>query len=46
LRHIEGVGAVKLKACDIVRHRLVQEIVDAYEDGPRKRQHLTHGSGA
>ncbi len=31
LRGIEGVGAVTLERADIVRHRLVQNIVDAYE---------------
>jgi phosphate starvation-inducible PhoH-like protein len=45
LRNIEGVVGVKLNNCDIVRHRLVQEIVDAYEGGPRKRKHAPHGSG-
>ena len=31
LRHIQGVGSVELTAADIVRHRLVREIVGAYE---------------
>tara|TARA_Y100001968_G_scaffold333848_1_gene400145 strand:- start:6636 stop:7595 length:960 start_codon:yes stop_codon:yes gene_type:complete len=31
LAKISGVASVKLDASDIVRHRLVQEIVDAYE---------------
>lgn len=35
LRNIEGVGIVQLSKSDIVRHRLVQEIVRAYEDEPR-----------
>ena len=39
LHGIEGISAVKLKNSDIVRHRLVQQIVDAYEAGPRKRPH-------
>ena len=39
LHGIEGISAVTLKNSDIVRHRLVQEIVDAYEGGPRKRPH-------
>ena len=38
LHGIEGIAAVKLKNSDIVRHRLVQEIVDAYEGGPRRRE--------
>jgi phosphate starvation-inducible PhoH-like protein len=41
LHGIEGITAVKLTAADIVRHPLVQQIVDAYEGGPRKRQRLT-----
>lgn len=32
LRGIEGFAAVRLTGSDIVRHRLVQEIVRAYED--------------
>lgn len=38
LKDIEGVGEVYLKRRDIVRHRLVQNIVDAYEDGRQKRR--------
>lgn len=34
LRGIEGVATVRLHTSDIVRHRLVQEIVDAYERRP------------
>ena len=37
-RGIEGVVAVKLTRADIVRHRLVQEIVDAYDHPPKKRR--------
>jgi len=32
LGEIEGIGVVRLQASDIVRHRLVQRIVEAYED--------------
>lgn len=32
LGSIPGVATVKLSRADIVRHRLVQEIIDAYED--------------
>ncbi len=32
LGKIEGIGIVRLQASDIVRHRLVQRIVEAYED--------------
>lgn len=41
LASISGVAAIKLDASDIVRHRLVQAIVDAYEpvdDSARKRK--------
>ncbi len=44
LRGIEGVAAVKLTAADIVRHRLVQQIVDAYDQRPRKRRPARRGS--
>jgi len=37
LRGIEGLGAVELTRADIVRHPLVQAIVDAYER-PRKKK--------
>lgn len=40
LEDIEGIGFTRLSSSDIVRHRLVQEIVRAYDDtasGPRKR---------
>ena len=35
LRDIVGVNIVQLNKSDIVRHRLVQEIVRAYEDEPK-----------
>jgi phosphate starvation-inducible PhoH-like protein len=37
---IEGIGIITLSGADIVRHRLVQEIVRAYDEGPAgvKRQ--------
>jgi phosphate starvation-inducible PhoH-like protein len=39
LQGIEGLTHVTLNESDIVRHRLVQDIVRAYDDGPsRKRQ--------
>jgi phosphate starvation-inducible PhoH-like protein len=37
LQDIEGVACVKLSRGDIVRHPLVQTIVNAYEHGPPKR---------
>ena len=38
LRGIRGFAAVELTSADIVRHPLVQEIVNAY-DRPRKKRH-------
>jgi phosphate starvation-inducible PhoH-like protein len=38
LRNIEGYASVVLTKTDIVRHRLVQEIVRAYEEGPKKKR--------
>jgi phosphate starvation-inducible PhoH-like protein len=38
LRGIDGIAAVKLGATDIVRHPLVQKIVNAYEEHPGKRK--------
>ncbi len=38
LKDIEGVCQVRLGKADIVRHRLVHEIVRAYEEGPKKRR--------
>lgn len=36
LRHIHGVSVVELTGADIVRHRLVREIVEAYDDDTHK----------
>ena len=38
LKSIEGFAEVRLDQNDIVRHRLVQEIVRAYEEGRKKRR--------
>lgn len=38
LKNIEGVSDVRLTNADIVRHRLVQDIVLAYEDKSKKRR--------
>lgn len=38
LQGIGGLTHVTLTNADIVRHRLVQEIVRAYEEGPKKRR--------
>lgn len=38
LRGLKGIAAVKLSRADIVRHPLVHQIVNAYQQGPRKRR--------
>lgn len=38
LQDIRGVAMVRLTRADIVRHRLVQDIVDAYEEVTRKKK--------
>ncbi len=38
LQKIEGYALVKLTGADIVRHRLVQEIVRAYDEGSKKKR--------
>jgi phosphate starvation-inducible protein PhoH and related proteins len=37
LADVDGIANVRLTGRDIVRHRLVREIVEAYEDGPARR---------
>jgi phosphate starvation-inducible PhoH-like protein len=37
LKHIKGVSVVNLTKADIVRHRLVQQIVHAYENDSKSR---------
>lgn len=44
LSNIQGIGIVRLQASDIVRHRLVQRIVEAYGDDHEHRDHHSlHG---
>jgi phosphate starvation-inducible protein PhoH and related proteins len=38
LRKIKGVAAVELTGRDIVRHRLVREIVSAYDERPGQQR--------
>jgi phosphate starvation-inducible PhoH-like protein len=47
LSKIEGIGVVRLQACDIVRHRLVQRIVEAYDltDGTDGHNDPNHNHG-
>ncbi len=43
LKKIRGVSMIELRESDIVRHRLVQEIVRAYEDTTRRREPRRRG---
>ncbi|MFA6701260.1 MAG: PhoH family protein [Dysgonamonadaceae bacterium] len=40
LRNIKGIGKVEFNKKDIVRHKLVQHIVDAYEKSEEKELHF------
>jgi phosphate starvation-inducible PhoH-like protein len=41
LRRVKGIAMVTLGATDIVRHNLVQRIVDAYESTRKQRAQTT-----
>ena len=43
LRHIRGIGTVEFNKKDIVRHRLVQQIVEAYEGEERETKNWKPG---
>ena len=43
LGKIDAIGIVRLQASDIVRHRLVQKIVEAYDDLDQRQQNSAHG---
>ena len=45
LKNIEGIATVKLTAKDVVRHRLVQEIIKAYERSEQKEQKIGKNQG-
>ncbi len=45
LRPIQGVGVVEMRETDIVRHRLVQEIVVAYEGSEHRDQRRSQRRG-
>jgi phosphate starvation-inducible PhoH-like protein len=48
LKNIEGVAFIYLDKKDVVRHRLVKDIIDAYEkfsNGNNKRSNDNKGSG-
>jgi phosphate starvation-inducible protein PhoH and related proteins len=42
LANVDDIGIVRLEATDIVRHRLVQKIVEAYEDVDRNDSDSNH----
>jgi len=42
LRNVDEIGMVTLTAKDVVRHPLVQRIVEAYEQYEKKEQHREH----
>ncbi|MEP0843137.1 MAG: PhoH family protein, partial [Phycisphaerae bacterium] len=46
LGDVEGIGIIRLSQGDIVRHRLVQDIVTAYGDGRGKTRKLSDRRGA
>ncbi len=46
LRGVDGIAIVRLKQSDIVRHRLVQHIVDAYAGLDKKTERTPFGSAA
>jgi phosphate starvation-inducible PhoH-like protein len=43
LGNIEAIGIVRLQASDIVRHQLVQQIVEAYDDVDHREFNTVHG---
>ena len=38
LRGIEGIGIIYLEAVDVVRHRLVKEIIEAYATADEEKE--------
>ncbi len=42
LKHVEGIGQVELDEEDVVRHRLVKEIIRAYEKEKEREDHPRH----
>ncbi len=45
LKNIEGIACIRLSDKDVVRHRLVQEIVRAYEKAAAKKQASARAKG-
>lgn len=46
LRNVKGIGVIEYEKKDIVRHPLVQRIVDAYENVPEEAPEETPGEAA
>lgn len=38
LRNVKGIGIVNLSADDVVRHKLVRDIIDAYDEADKKKE--------
>jgi phosphate starvation-inducible PhoH-like protein len=38
LKGVEGIGVLELEAKDVVRHRLVKKIIEAYDKQPKNQQ--------
>lgn len=45
LSDIDGIGVIKLSAEDVVRHRLVKEVIRAYEKDSEQHRHFTEFQG-
>lgn len=45
LSKVEGIAICRLKSEDVVRHPLVQRIVDAYESFEKRKEKTTHVAG-
>jgi phosphate starvation-inducible PhoH-like protein len=46
LQRINGIGVVELSQQDIVRHRLVQNIVQAYKNRQESQRHRETGEAS
>jgi phosphate starvation-inducible PhoH-like protein len=46
LHGVEGVGVAEFKAEDVVRHKLVERIVRAYDADAERGRAKLHGEGA
>lgn len=44
LRDVKGIGFMEFSSIDVVRHPLVQRIINAYEEADKKREERKNGS--